>query len=869
MSRYLTSARCPKRGGARRGAVGLALGLLLVAVAGLATVASPGCEGVQPARDQPPARPGPRARARTGRDPGREGPAKGKAAGERLEVTDLFGKTPLAGRPLKKITWSHDGRWLYFLRPNAEDARVLDLWRQKVQGTGPGRSSKADKADKAELLVAARTLREKGTAELTEEQKAARERRRVRHRGITRFVLDRKNTGVLIPYQGLLYHLDLSSRSLRRVFPEPGGELDPRFGPDGRRIAFVRQGNLYVRDLATGRERALTRDGGGAVKNGVAEFVAQEELRRFRGYWWSPDGAYLAFARVDESAVRKVQRHRISARGVEVVTQRYPAAGTPNAAVKLGVVQVATGLTRWLQGPPAGEHYLARVRWVKGPVPGATARARANPRPAPRALRVAVQWLSRDQQTLRLLLADPRTGAARTVLTEQDPAYVNLHDDLRPLDDGRRFLWSTERSGARQLELRAWPAGAFQADAGGGAARRPVGWDSAGAQPKPLASPTPKALSRAPLHIHEVVGLDEPGGWVYATVPTERALQLHLYRFALDGQQPPQRVSQTRGWHEVDMSRRAAHYVDRFSHQDRPPRVTLHRASGEAVRVLDPNDDARWGRFARARTSFVTLRAADDTPLNGLLFWPPADGASTRRRRGREENSGRPAVIYTYGGPHGHSVARRWRRMTPWHHFLAQRGFVVLVVDGRGTDYRGKAFEVKLHRKFGEVDAADVAAAARWLGRRPGVDADRIGLWGWSYGGYLSAMTALRTGRLLRAVVAVAPVTDWRLYDTAYTERYLGHPDQHPEAYRRSNPVRLADKLDTRLLLIHGMADDNVLLRHTLLLSQALQRAGRRFDMMLYPGKAHSIKGTRIRRHLLTTLLSYFRQHLQTTPPEK
>jgi dipeptidyl-peptidase-4 len=369
-----------------------------------------------------------------------------------------------------------------------------------------------------------------------------------------------------------------------------------------------------------------------------------------------------------------------------------------------------------------------------------------------------------------------------------------------------------------------------------------------------------RPLSRRPLFIHEVVGLDEDAGALYATVPTRRGNERHLYRFDLSGRQAPRRISQRAGWHDVTFSERAAHYVDRYSALSTPPQVRLHRADGAVVRVLDANPATRYRSFTLAQSRFVEIPAEDGTLLNGLLLHPL--GFDPRRRA--------PAILYTYGGPHGRTVANRWSRTEPWHQFLAQRGFLVLLMDGRGTAYRGKTFEAKLHLHLGleglaPVDVADVTAAARWLGSRPGVDKHRLGLWGWSYGGYLTVSALLGTGKLFAAGVAVAPVADWRLYDTAYTERYLGHPRDPValKAYRQSNPVRIVKNLQTNLLLIHGMADDNVLLQHTLTLAQAFQRQGRHFDLMLYPGKKHSLKGTATRKHLLGGILAYFQRHLK------
>ncbi|MFH2010702.1 MAG: S9 family peptidase [bacterium] len=736
-----------------------------------------GCEPVKPAPPAPP-------------EEARQRSAAAPAGAGQLQLTDLFGPRSLAGRPPRSFQWSADDRRLYYLRPGEKDARVLDLWQLDVT-TG-----------KASVLVTAASLRSRRPVTLTEEQKASQERRRVRSRGITRFGADKAGRSLLLPVGGLLHHHDLPTGRTRRLLAAPGGELDPKLSPDGKSVAFVRAGNLFVLDVTTGQQRALTRTGTATLRNGVAEFIAQEELGRHTGHWWSPDGRQIAFAEVDEAPVRIVRRPEFHAHGINVVSQRYPSAGTANAKVRLAVVDVASGRTVWVDLGPELDRYLARVRWVP---PG-----------------LAVQVLSRDQRTLTLRLADPRTGRSRVVLTERDARYLNLHDDLRPLEKQSAFVWSTETSGHRQLLLYDWSG-------------------------KRLS-----ALSRRPLFVRKVVGLDEPGGVLYATVPTERGNQLQLYRFALDGKAPPRRITQRAGWHDVTFGRKGRHYVDRFSALNTPPQVRLHSADGVLVRALDTNPAAAYRSHALAQARFVEIPAEDGTSLNGLLLHPV--GFDSRRNH--------PALVYVYGGPHGRSVANRWSRTEPWHHFLAQRGFVVLLVDGRGTDYRGKTFEAKLYQQLGRVDVADVVAAARWLGSRPGIDKSRLGLWGWSYGGYLTVMTLLRTGTLFRAGVAVAPLADWALYDTAYTERYLGHPARAREAYRQSRPMELASSLKTHLLLIHGMADDNVLLQHTLLLAKAFQHHGRRFDLMLYPGKKHSLKGPRTRTHLVGELLGYFQRHL-------
>ncbi len=713
------------------------------------------------------------------------------ATRRRLTVEDLFSPKPLWGRPAGKAVWSWDGKRLYFARPSAADADILDLW---VLENG-----------KPRLLVSASRLLKKAVA-LTEAQRASLERRRVRSKGITDFRPGRAGKGIILPVAGRTFYYDIQKDRLTDLFPKPAGELDPRLSPDGKLLAFVRKGDLWIRDMKTGRQRRLTRRNKPTITNAVAEFVAQEELGRYRGYWWAPDSKSLAYTEVDEAPVQVALRPKYSKTGVSVIRQRYPAAGTPNAKVRLGILSIRGGRTRWLDLGQDRDIYLARVKWThRG---------------------LVYQILSRDQRRLDVRLWSPKTRKARLLFRETSPTYVRLHKDFRDLGK-LGFLWSKEQESNRRLWLYDW-------------------------QGKPVRALTPKDVI-----VDKVEAADAKQ--VLFSVSLDRGRKRHLHRVSLeDGKIVC--LTKRLSWHQVAVNRTGTAFVDRASDLLTPPRVSVQEITKDAshptkrIMSLDLDEPKGLRALGLQPPRSVTISAADGTPLNGLLFFPP-DFDPHRRY---------PAVIYTYGGPGGAVALHRWRSSVLWHQFLADKGFVVLVFDGRGTGHRGKAFELSLFHKFGLTDVADVEAAVRFLSKKPFVRPGHVGLWGWSYGGFVSVMTAVEKPSLLAAALAVAPVTDWRLYDTAYTERHLGRPKPQAALYHQANPLHLADKLTVPLMLIHGMADDNVLLRHSLTLIERLVEKGRRFEMLYFPGKRHSLKGRTTRKMLLRTIADFFQRHMGT-----
>lgn len=715
-----------------------------------------------------------------------------------LTIERIFDSPSLDGSAPNNLKVSPDGERVTFLKGKERDFDQLDLWEYHI-ATGQTR-----------LLFDSDALGA-GDVELSDEEKARRERMRLKGTGIVSYQWSQDGKALLFPIGGDVYFYRIGEEGAQRLLNTDTFETDIKLSPKGNYISFIREQNLYIKHIASGEEKAITTEGGGVIKYGMAEFVAQEEMQRMTGYWWSPDEKYIAFTRVDETPVAMVTRAEIYADDVKMISQRYPYAGTDNVAIQLAVQGVESGERRWIDLGKETDIYVARGQWL------------------PSSEAFTYQWQSRDQKSLELRRWDANSGEQSVLVKEESATWVNLNNDLRFLEGGKQFLWASERDGFKHLYL-------FSKD--GSMIRQ---------------------LTQGDWVVDEVVAIDAHNQIVFFTGRKDTPLESHLYKVSLAGGEI-EKVTQQPGYHHISFAEDASIYIDTVSSVNQPPQVSLHRASGEQLTWLEENAlNSEHPLYPYAsdliEPEFGSFKTADGAELYYRLYKP---------RHLKEKN---PAIVYLYGGPHAQVVTNSWGGargllMQYW----ASQGYVVFSIDNRGSNYRGKAFEDVLYQKMGSIEVEDQVAGAKFLAAMPFVDASRIGVHGHSYGGYMTLMSMFKAGDVFAAGVAGAPVTDWRLYDTHYTERYMGDPRQVDAAYTASSVFPYADGLKGPLMIVHGMADDNVLFSHSTKLYRHLQQLGKPFEVMDYPGEKHGISSTKaIRQHYAQTVIDFFNRHLKVS----
>ena len=642
--------------------------------------------------------------------------------------------------------------------------------------------------------------------------------------------------------KGYYYVYDIQTETLTPVSSrENGFQMFAKFSPGGDRVAFVRKRDLFVVDLSTGEETRLTSSGApGTIINGTSDWVYEEEFGLRDGWSWSPDGRYIAFFQLDESETRPFDLVDFRGQYPETQTFRYPKAGEVNSEIHIGVIDMDTREIEFFETNTWGEddlryEYIPQMGWTPstdGPGMGGD-------------YNVWIFRMNREQNKFDILYGDPETMAVDVILQERSDTWIEVETgftdlnvgQLTYLEGGEHFVWISERDGYRHLYL-------YERD-----------------------GTFIKRLTKGAWDVTDFHGIDEDRGHLYFTATKKSPLERHLYRKRVDIDaedrvaKRPERITEQDGWHSANLSADLRYYIDTFSDVDTPPVTTLHEIDGTQLAVLEANKDLRetLAEYNLPAPEFIKLPGADrDVTLNGYLI-KPNDFDPDREY---------PVLVYVYGGPGSQTVMNSYGGSRYlWHAYLAREHDVIVAsVDNRGTGGRGKEFKDITYEQLGVIEARDQVAAAKALAAYPYVDDERIGMWGWSYGGYLTLMSLL-TGdgpQIFDTGLAVAPVTTWRQYDTIYTERYMSTPQRNEEGYEVSSPINYAGNLreEQSLLIVHGVADDNVHFQNTVQMVNALQAAGKQFSVMMYPGRNHGIYGGNTRMHLFTLLTNYVEDHL-------
>jgi dipeptidyl-peptidase-4 len=625
--------------------------------------------------------------------------------------------------------------------------------------------------------------------------------RRVRDGGL-QFSSDGKE--LLYAGGGDLFLVQVDTGQWDQLTKTPVAEVDPKLSPDGKMVVFRRGWDLYSIDVATHRETQLTANGAENLRNGGLDWVYPEELDLGTAFWWSPDSKSIAYLQFDTSREPIFPHEDLLRTRALYEPEEYPQAGENNADVHLGVVAAAGGPTRWLDvGDTRNSYLIARAGWM------------------PDSKSVYAIRTNRVQNRLEMLSIGAESGVSSTIFRESDPYWINLHGDVQFLKDGKRFLWTSERDGFRHIYL-------YSID-----------------------GKNVQQLTKGPWEVTEVAAVNEAGGRVFYRSTEPTPLEHHFYSIGLDGQGKRQ-LTAAGYTHTISMGPGGAYYLDTWSNLGNPPRTTLHSGDGAELGVYREADRALLEQFEILPTEIVKFNLPDGTLLYGRLIKPA----------GFQPDKKYPAVVTVYGGPGvADPIHNAWAGIDI-DQVLAHRGFVVWQTENRGIMGRGHAFEIAVYHNLGVTELADQVAGIKHLVSLGFVDAGRIGIHGWSYGGFMTLNAMLNAPDVFRCGFSGAPVTSWLNYDTIYTERYMGLPSDNPEGYQNTALPPKAGNLKGKLMIAHNFEDDNVLFQNTLQAIDALELAGKQFEFMLYPQKAHGVTGA-ASRQMNQMMVDFFDRNLK------
>ncbi len=715
--------------------------------------------------------------------------AQSAGSGKALTVERIYAQPSLSGRLTRGLAWTPDGKQIsYFEAKGSGKEAKTELW---VMDAASGERRLLIAAEELESILPVAPARPSQATGLG-------------RRAPAQYQWGPDGNGILFQGPTALGWFHLKSQAARILVSGKAAISDPKISPDGRQVSFIRNHNLWLVNLADGKERALTQGGTEDIRKGELDWVYPEELEIKTAYWWAPDSSAIAYLEMDERKVSQYALVDFSSPSGEAEMERYPTAGGANPIVRVLVASLKGGEPRVMDTGAETDIYIPRVNWLID------------------SKHVAIQRLNRTQTQLDLLIADAATGSTRVALTEKDASWVNVGDELYFFRDGERFLWSSERSGYRHLYL----------------------YDRDGKQ---LGQ-----ITRGEWEVTALDAVDEAKGVVYFTATEKSPIERQLYRAALDGSGLT-RLTKDEGTHAATFSPTASAFVDNYSNAAAPARQELYRADGTRVAAINENKVAELADYHLSSPEFLTVKSRDGVALNASILRPPDFNPQKKY----------PVLVYTYGGPHSHVVRNGWGGSTfLWHELMAQKGYIIFSLDNRGSNGRGHAFETPLHFRMGAQELSDQRDGVHYLKSLPYVDGNRIGIWGWSYGGHMTLHAMFEAGDDFKAGFAGGPVTDWHYYDTIYTERYLGLPQKNEKGYEDSSPVKYAAQLKGKLLIAHGTGDDNVHFANTLAVINGLIAAGKYAEVLPFPGRGHGVSDPAAQRVLWERVTQFFLANL-------
>jgi len=706
-----------------------------------------------------------------------------------LTVERIYSQPSLSGRLTRGIAWAPDGKQLgYFETKGSGKEAKTELWAMDATN---GERRLLISSDKLETALPAESAKQTQATGLGRHAPA-------------QYQWAPGGAAILFEGPTSLAWFDLKSQTSSTLVSGKAEIADPKISPDGKYVSFVREHNLWLVGIADGKERALTSGGSEDVRKGELDWVYPEELDNRTAYWWSPDSTSIAYFEMDERKVNQFTLVDFESYSGEAEMERYPVAGGANPIVRVLVISVNGGAPRAMDTGSESDVYIPRVNWLTD------------------SKHVAIQRLNRAQNQLELLITDAKTGKSRVMLSEKDQYWINVSEDLYFLKDGKRFLWSSERTGYRHLYLYS------------------------------LEGQQAAQLTKGEWEVTRVEGVDEAKGLVYFTATEKSPMERQLYRVGLAGSGFT-RITKVDGTHAATLAPSSAAFVDTYSNSMTPPRQDMLRADGEKIAVINENKSAELAEYHLSPMEFFTIKSHDGVVLNCSIIKPPNFDPQKKY----------PVLVFTYGGPHAQVVLNEWRGSTfLWHQLMAQKGYIIFSLDNRGSAGRGHLFEEYIHYRLGAQELSDQRDGAAWLKSQSYVDPKRIGIWGWSYGGHMTLHAMFEDPEDFKVGFAGGPVTDWRFYDTIYTERYLGLPQKNEESYQESSPIKNADHLKGKLLIAHGTGDDNVHYSNTLALLDELIKAGKYVEVLTFPGRGHGVSDPPAERLLFQRVTQFFLDNL-------